>query len=174
MENDRIILGLMSCNMKIDVEKLKKLCTDQMNLLTEGFPGYKVGFPSSIHELYYHLPQEIEKNGGYGLKKFSEENLEGCHKSFRYIREKLARKTSKKDNYRDSLRRIALGSDPVLTNFISDSLYSCSVCHQKGHTKKRCDLLRTDDDIGNRMSSYILSDRLEPMDEDENINKDAN
>ena len=173
MENDRIILGLMSCDMKVDIKKLKELCKDQVDLLTEGFPGYKVRFPSSIHELYYHLPKEIEKNNGYGLKKYSEENLEHCHKNFRHIREKLARKTSRKDNYRDSLRRVALGSDPVLTNFISDSLYTCSICHQKGHTKKSCLLLRTDDNDGDRISGYIISDNLEPMEgEFENIQMD--
>lgn len=82
--------------------------------------------------LFYFLKEE---NKGYGLKEFSEENLESMHKTLRHIREKLARKTSKKDNLRDTLRRINLASDPILSSYNSDGMYSCSLCKEKGHTK---------------------------------------
>ena len=76
-----------------------------------------------------------EQNKGFGLKQFSEESLESTHKTLRHIREKLARKTSKKDNLRDTLRRINLPSDPILSSYNSLSMYRCSLCQEKGHTK---------------------------------------
>ena len=36
----------------------------------------------SIHELLAHLAHAVQRNGGYGLKSISEENLEASHKVF--------------------------------------------------------------------------------------------
>lgn len=168
MENNRVILGVMSSGQRVDVKKLANFCEKQQELILKtGFPGHKVLFPPTVHELYAHLPSMIAENKGYGLKQFSEENLESAHKSLRHIREKLARKTSKRDNLRDSLRRINLPSDPILSSYNSRCMYSCSLCQEKGHTKVTCDLAVSKDDIDTKVQEFFIADTDMDLDLDE-------
>ena len=55
-------LGVMSSGQRVDVKKLAKFCEEQQNLILKGFPGHKILFPPTVHELYAHLPSMIGKN----------------------------------------------------------------------------------------------------------------
>ena len=69
MENNRVILGVMSSGQKVDVKKLAKLCEEQQTLILKGFPGHKIYFPPTVHELFAHLPMMI---GNLFKKDFSQ------------------------------------------------------------------------------------------------------
>ena len=59
-----------------------------------------------------HNAQLIEQfNGGRGLKSFSEEGLEACHKYIRRYREQLARKIYFEANLKDVFLRLISQSD---------------------------------------------------------------
>ena len=89
--NDLTLLTIMSSDKLMNVSKVgefliiflllkmlsiaEDLCKQQMRLLLIDI-GPWVRVTPTLHELYAHLPQLIEENGGRGLKALSEENLE--------------------------------------------------------------------------------------------------
>ena len=66
----------------------------------------------TLHKVLAHSPQIIEEyNEGRGMKSFSKEGLEACHKYIRHFREQLARKTSFEANIQDIFTRLIAQSD---------------------------------------------------------------
>lgn len=159
IENDRIILGLMSSSKKIHVSKFKELCRRQFVLLDEiGSEGVEIVLPPNVHQTYNHVPQRIKDNNSEGLKKYSEENLEAMHKLAKRYRETLARKTTNEDNMKDVLRRLNFRSDPVISTF-DEKTSRCSRCGEIGHIKRRCEIQPTG--LEAKMATYIKGVRRE-------------
>ena len=71
------------------------LCKDTYELIIKTFPW--VSITPKLNKVLAHSAQLIEEfNDGRGLKSFSEEGLEACHKYIWRYREQLARKISSK------------------------------------------------------------------------------
>ena len=95
-----VILRIFNSDERIDIEKFTTLCLDTYELIIESFPWASI--TPTLHKILAHSAQLIDEyNGGRGMKSFSEEGLEACHKYIRRYREQLARKTSFEDNIRD-------------------------------------------------------------------------
>ena len=86
------------------------MCKDTYQLIVETFPWASIN--PTLHKVLAHSAQLIEQfNGGRGLKSFSEEGLEACHKYIRRYREQLARKISFEANLKDVFLRLISQSD---------------------------------------------------------------
>ena len=164
IENDRILLGIMSSSRKVKIEKIRELSRDQLTIIERfGEKGFEIKIPPTVHELYAHLEEKIRANNGYGLKQYSEENLEALHKICRKYREELARKTSNEDNLRDVLRRLNFRSDPIIRAF-EEKQKKCGFCYEVGHYKTTCDLRKSD-----KLAEYFVQDDHASEAGDENI-----
>ena len=97
-----VIIRIVSCNEIINVQDLKKLCTELYLFLIQSFPrvtdkhveGPWISITPSLHKLLAHSWELIELNGDRGLRRLDESGLEGNNKILRGIRSKLGRKTS--------------------------------------------------------------------------------
>ena len=73
--NNRLILGLMSTDHLINTDKMRELCRAQQHLYNcfkDETGASWVRMTPTLHELYAHVPEFIEINGGRGLKNCSE------------------------------------------------------------------------------------------------------
>ena len=122
---DNTLLRLMSSSRLLDVEAVEKLCVEQALRYVSDLGGW-IEFPDTVHELYAHLPQALDKNGGRGLKEWSEESLEKMHKVCRSVREKRACMRDAQSNLRDTARRLNIKSDPVVRTI--QPVIHCKVC----------------------------------------------
>ena len=103
--NLAVILRVFNCDELIDIDKFSTLCKDTYQLIIDTFPW--VSITPTLHKVLAHSPELIERfNGGRGLKSFSEEGLEACHKYIRRYREQLARKISFEANLKDVFVRL--------------------------------------------------------------------
>ena len=103
-------MRIFNCDELIDSDKLSTLCKDTYQLIVETFPWASI--TPTLHKVLAHCSQLIEQfNGGRGLKSFSEEGLEACHKYIRRYREQLARKISFEANLKDVFLRLISQSD---------------------------------------------------------------
>ena len=105
-----VILRIFNSDERVDIEKFTTLCRDTYELIIESFPWASI--TPTLHKILAHSAQLIDEyNGGRGMKSFSEEGLEACHKYIRRFREQLARKTSFEDNIKDVFIRLLAQSD---------------------------------------------------------------
>ena len=132
-----VILRLISSKKhQIDYMSLEKYCLDTYVFLRESFEFTTV--PGVVHHVLAHSAERIKFNGGFGLGEWSEEGLETLHKLVRRFRERLARKTSLKDNLTDVAKHLLIRSDPIIRSY--KRVLSCTICKEKGHTKRSCPL----------------------------------
>ena len=107
------ILRLYNSNRKIDTEGLDNVCRETYESILINFSWGHV--TPTLHKLLAHAPQIIsDHNGGYWLEDLSEEGLEACNKLVRRYRERLPRKFSFEDNFRDVFIRLISHSDTIL------------------------------------------------------------
>ena len=141
LANNYVILRLTSCNRLLDLKRVEELCKHQMLLYLKGL-GDWICFTDTVHEGLAHLTEAAENNGGRGLKKWSEENLEKEHKIARRLREKKAFLGNSKSNMRDIARRMNVLSDPVVRTVQPKII--CKRCLEEGHTKRSCSLAKAE------------------------------
>lgn len=97
-----------------------------------------VNITPTLHKLLAHTADIIEANGGYGLKKLSEEGPEAVNKRVRQIRTNLARKNKQKSNLSDVLNRLWIGSDPMVSFVALNARTRCYSCRETGHNRRNC------------------------------------
>ena len=141
-----VILRIISSSEFVNVKKYKQLCTDLYMFLVQSFQrvtnkhltGPWISITPSLHKLLAHSWELIEMNGDQGLRKLDESGLEGNNKILRCIRTKLARKTSQDDNLVDTLRRLWVGSDPLVNLTRLKAQSYCKFCQEHGHSTRYC------------------------------------
>ena len=97
-----VILRVLSCKRKVDVDSFKSYCTELYKLLIEDFPrvtfkhlpGPWISITPSLHKLLAHSWELILTNEEYGLGSLDESGLEGNNKISQGIRTRLSRKNS--------------------------------------------------------------------------------
>ena len=97
---------------KVNVEKLRKLCTLVNLLIVETFPWASIS--PSVHRILAHSWERIQMNNGHGLGDESEEGLEALNKFIRKLREGGARKTSTFSNFTDTFNHLWDRSRPTI------------------------------------------------------------
>ena len=114
-----ILLGLCSAvkvinsqKRKVNVEKMKKLCTEVNFVLVLFFPWVKVS--PSVHRILAHSWEVILFNDGFGLGGESEEGLEALNKYIRDMREHGSRKDSTENNFTDTFNHLWDRSRPTI------------------------------------------------------------
>ena len=81
-----VILRIFNLDERIEIEKFTTLCRDTYELIIVSFPWASI--TPTLHKILAHSAQLIDEyNGGRGMKYFSEEGLEACHKYIRRYRE---------------------------------------------------------------------------------------
>ena len=100
----------MSIEEIFEIQKFTTLCRDNYELIIESFPWASI--TPTLQKILAHSAQLIDEyNCGRGMKYFSEDGLEDCHKYVRRHREQLARKTSFEDNIKDVYIRLLAQSE---------------------------------------------------------------
>ena len=108
--NLAVVLRIFNCDELVDIPKFSTLCKDTYQLIIETFPWASI--TPTLHKVLAHSAQLVDQfNGGRGMKSFSEEGLEACHKHIRRYREQLARKISFEANIKDIFIRLLSQSD---------------------------------------------------------------
>ena len=125
-------------------------CRETLRAQLELWPWASV--PISLHRLYCHSAEVMQRNGGFGLGLLSEEGLEALHKLLRNYRETRARKTCLRDQIEDVFLLLFLQSDPRIR--ASARKYTCKKCNGTGHSTWGCPLTKSqetteDDEIVN-------------------------
>lgn len=131
-----LILRQLSCGRSLKVEKFRELCTSLYLHLVTDLPW--VSITPTLHKLLAHSAELIQLNGGFGLKDLSEEGIEANNKRLREFRTKLSRKISQKDNLVDCLKRLWVGSDPIVAVERQRGRANCTLCNEPGHSYQTC------------------------------------
>jgi hypothetical protein len=146
-----VILRVVSSSSRtIDSVAFEEYCRSTYLHILTSYPWASI--TPSLHRVLGHASERISLNGGKGLGDLSEESLEANNKLIRRFRERLARKTSLKDNLHDVFVRLWIRSDPRISSFARS--LCCSSCSGEGHTIRSCTLFRHtalthDDDLVN-------------------------
>ena len=129
-----IILRIVSCTRKIDVEKFAKHCEETMVNIATNFKWALLNH--TLHGTIQHSAELIEMNGGESLGWYSEEGLEANNKDIRNYLERLSRKCDNNKQIEDVHHRLLERSDPYLSYITSTYIRgkSCSICEAKDHT----------------------------------------
>ena len=145
-----VILRVFCSSESVNVQQYKDFCTQLYLHLIDSFPrqrrseknlaGPWISITPTLHKLLAHSWELIELNNSEGLKRLDESGMEGCNKILRRIRMNLSRKTSQNESNVDSLRRIWIGSDPVLQQQRMRALPFCKHCEVHGHGTRYCKL----------------------------------
>ena len=133
LQKASVILRIISCNKKINYEEFEKFCLECYLDFTSTFKW--VILPNTVHSVLAHSAEKIRMNNGYGLKNFSEQQLEAAHKEVRKGRER-SRKTSLDDNITDVMRFMWIKSDPLIRD--ERRRLHCSRCLGDDHTVRSC------------------------------------
>ena len=116
---DQVLLGLCaivkvlnSQKRKVNVDKLRQLCTEVNLMLVSAFPW--VVITPSVHRILCHSWERILMNDSFGLGDVSEEGLESLNKHIRQIKEHGARKVTTEDTFRDCYNHLWDRSRPTI------------------------------------------------------------
>ena len=110
------ILRVFNCGHLIDTGKLDSVCKYTYEFIVVELPW--VNITPTLHKLLAHSAELIQScNDGYGMKQYSEEDLEACNKLIRNYRDNNSRKCSFNSNIRDIFVRLMSESDPILLKF---------------------------------------------------------
>ena len=116
---DMVLLGLCaivkilnSQKRKVNVDKLREVCTEVNLKLVKAFPW--VVITPSVHRILCHSWERILMNNSSGLGDVSEEGLESLNKYIRQMREHGARKVTTEDNFRDCFNHLWDRSRPTI------------------------------------------------------------
>ena len=128
------ILRIYNNHREIHTETLDSLCKETYELILTAFPWANI--TPTLHKLLSHCTELIRDcNDGYGLKEYSEEEVEACNKLIRRSREHFARKNSFTTNVKDVFIRLVGQSDPLLSSYRRTLV--CKSCGEIGHTWNR-------------------------------------
>ena len=155
LQRASIILRIVSCGRKIDVESFAKYCQECYLDLIESFPWIEI--PQTVHAVLAHAAERIKINDCYGLRDLSEQGLEGSNKIIRNAREKAARKTSLSNNLLDVMSFLWYRSDPIIRAEKRQLL--CSRCYSRDHTARGCPeikVIEIEDDDDVIFDSFLL------------------
>lgn len=107
-----VILEVISSYHSINIENFRNYALETARLLTEKFSWYCM--TPTVHLILLH-GADIIKSGLVPVGQLSEEAAESRNKDLKQYRSKFARKTSRKANNEDVLKRLLLSSDPLIT-----------------------------------------------------------
>ena len=131
-----VILSFVSSE-AVNVEEYKGYCLQLYTHLVTAFCSSSgkpwVSITPTVHKLLAHSWELISLNEGEGLQRLDESGLEGCNKILRTIRSRQARKISQLACNTDCLRRMWVGSDPMLQAARMTALSFCRHCQVSGH-----------------------------------------
>ena len=129
-----IILRIVSCTRKINIELFKILCYEMNLNLINNFPWARLNH--TLHGTIHHSAELIVLNDGYGLGMLSEEGLEANNKDIRNYLQFLCRKCSPQEQLTDVMNRLLERSDPVIHNNIIQAHIPkhCKECGSTEHT----------------------------------------
>ena len=131
-----IILRIVSCTRKIDVQKFAEHCEETMVNIATNFKWALLNH--TLHGTIQHSAELIELNGGESLGWYSEEGLEANNKDIRNYLERLSRKCDNNKQIEDVHHRLLERSDPYLSYITSSYIQgkSCSICEASDHTAR--------------------------------------
>ena len=138
-KNLSLILRIISCNKKIDIESFKKLCEDTSRLLSTDLRWVRICH--SIHGPLHHSVELIAMNNNKGLGIYSEEGLEAGNKSTRFMLEHSTRKCDGNKQLEDVHNRQTEKSDPY-NRYVCKTFHSqtkCMICNGNDHTVRSHD-----------------------------------
>ena len=129
-----IILRIVSCTRKINIEKYEQHCKDTMINIATNFPWAKLNH--TLHGAIQHSVELIKMNGGESLGWYSEEGLEANNKDIRNYLEHLSRKCDGNKQIEDVHHRLLERSNPYLIYITSKYSGSklCTICKATDHT----------------------------------------
>ena len=134
-----IILRIVSCTRKINIEKYEQHCKDTMINISKNFPWAKLNH--TLHGTIQHSVELIKMNGGESLGWYSEEGLEANNKDIRNYLEHLSRKCAVNKQIEDVHHRLLERSNPYLiyitSKFTGGKL--CKICKASDHTVRTHD-----------------------------------
>ena len=129
-----LVLRVVSCTRKINVEKFRKHCEDTLINISQNFPWAKMNH--TLHGTLQHSCELIEMNNGVSLGWYSEEGLEANNKDIRNYLERLSRKSCRNKQIEDAHHRLLERSDPYLIHITSKYMTkkNCRECGASDHT----------------------------------------
>lgn len=122
---------------EININKFSNACKD-LYLLLLSPPLEWVSITPTLHKILAHSAELIQRNGGRGLKRLSEEGIEACNKRLREYRVRLSRKDTQVNNITDCLTRLWISSDPEVAKERNKGRMSCDICGEIGHFRNKC------------------------------------
>ena len=96
----------------------------------------------SLHKVFAHSWELIEKNDSHGLGISDESGMERCNKILRRIRTQESRKISQFSNLQDTLNRMWMSSDPKINKERVKAMPYCTFCKESGHSIRYCSKIR--------------------------------
>ena len=135
-----IILRIVSCTRKIDVQKYEQHCKETMINIARNFPFAKLNH--TLHGTIQHSAELIKLNGGESLGWYSEEGLEANNKDIRNYLEHLSRKCDSNKQIEDVHHRLLERSDPYLIYITLKYTGAkvCTICKSSDHTVRTHDV----------------------------------
>ncbi len=129
-----VILRIVSCTRKINLERYERHCKETMMNIAQNFPWCKLNH--TLHGTIQHSAELIRMNGGESLGWYSEEGLEANNKDIRNYLEHLSRKCDSNKQIEDVHHRLLERSDPYLTYITAKYTGAkvCRICNASDHT----------------------------------------
>ena len=106
-----IIVKTLNSGFEIDIENFERYCKQTADLFVLHYEWYFM--PISMHKMLFHSSQIILKMP-ITIGASSEEALEACHKTIRYLRKYHTCKISKKRLNEDLFKWLLIISDPII------------------------------------------------------------
>lgn len=108
-----IILQVITCGYKINIEKFKSFCLETAELYVQLYPWYKM--PSSVHKILIHGWRIVEC-AVLPIGLLTEEAQEALNKLFKRTREYNTRKCSRLATNEDLIKKLFVSSDPYIAS----------------------------------------------------------
>ena len=133
-KNISVILRVISCRLKVNIECYNSLCMQVSCTFSEDFKWVQLN--DTLHATLHHSKELIVNNNSEGLGPLSEEALESNYKDIRNFMETQSRKFSKVEQLTDVMSRLLERSDPQIKEAIQNQRSSkrCSTCESDYHT----------------------------------------
>lgn len=104
---------MLSCQLPVDLEKFKELCTETAKIFIEKYEWYNM--PATVHTILIHAT-EIMMHAKLPVGVFGEEGLESSNKVNKSSRLHHARTNSRLNTIADIFHRRMDSSDPLLSS----------------------------------------------------------
>ena len=146
----------------LDMDALEKLGHDYLEHVRDSFPFVRINHYQ--HLVMAHSREVFEYDQMFSPGDLSAQAQEKKNKLFHLFRAHYSSKITLKKNLEDAFLRDWLYSSPVLANIAlskkkRDS-YSCSICNEIGHTKKKCKQQPADNAPAQQLDTIIEMDDI--------------